>query len=129
MASFPTPNYKSFLADADLSSYENCFVKIGTDEKHVNVCDTKGEQAVGVLMNAPSAAGQIAEVAIFGGGALLKLGGTVTAMQQITPNASSVGIIPDAAGQALMAQALDDGVSGDKIAVNITFGEAHAAEA
>ena len=128
MASYPDPKIKAFLANADLSSYKFCFVKIETDEQHINVCGTKGEQSVGILMNAPDAAGKIAEVAIPGGGALLKLGGTVSAMEQIITSASATGIVPDAAGQAIMAQALDDGVLGDVIAVNVVFAESYNAE-
>lgn len=54
----------TFLAAADLSSYQYCFVKLSADNT-VNVCGA-GEQAIGILQNKPSAAGKEARVRVFG---------------------------------------------------------------
>ena len=51
-------------AAADLSSYQYCFVKLTADNT-VNVCGD-GEQALGVLQNKPTVAGQAARVRVMG---------------------------------------------------------------
>lgn len=54
----------TFLAAADLSTYQYRFVKI-TANNTVNVCGNT-EQAIGILQNAPTAAGQAARVRVLG---------------------------------------------------------------
>jgi len=54
----------SLLAAGDLSSYQYRFVKLSADNT-VDVCGN-GEQAIGVLQNKPTAAGQAARVRVFG---------------------------------------------------------------
>jgi len=51
-------------AAADLSSYQYCFVKLTADNT-VNVCGD-GEQALGILQNKPTVAGQAARVRVMG---------------------------------------------------------------
>lgn len=54
----------SFIAAADLSNYQYRFVKLTADNT-VNICGA-GEQAIGVLQNKPTGAGQAARVRVFG---------------------------------------------------------------
>ena len=54
----------SLLAETDLSSYQYRFVKLTADNT-VNVCGLD-EQAIGILQNKPSVAGQAARVRVFG---------------------------------------------------------------
>lgn len=54
----------SLLAAADLSTYQYRFMKLTADNT-VNVCGA-GEQAIGVLQNKPTGAGQAARVRVFG---------------------------------------------------------------
>jgi hypothetical protein len=54
----------TLLAAGDLSTYQYRFVKLSADNT-VTVCGN-GEQAIGILQNKPSAAGQAARVRVFG---------------------------------------------------------------
>lgn len=54
----------SLKAAGDLSAYQYCFVKLSADNT-VDVCGAD-EQAIGVLQNKPSVAGQAARVRVFG---------------------------------------------------------------
>ena len=79
-------------------------------------------------MNAP-ALGEPAEVALIGGGALLKLDEAVIAGQYITSSTASQGEKVDAAGEHCAAIADEAGADGDVIAVQVTGFSAVAAEA
>jgi hypothetical protein len=54
----------SLKAAGDISAYQYCFVKLTADNT-VNVCGD-GEQAIGVLQNKPTVAGQAARVRVMG---------------------------------------------------------------
>ena len=54
----------SLLANTDLSAYQYHFVKLTADNT-VDICGA-GEQAIGILQNKPSVAGQAARVRVFG---------------------------------------------------------------
>lgn len=54
----------SLLAAADLSGYQYRFMKLTADNT-VNVCGA-GEQAIGVLQNKPTGAGQAARIRVLG---------------------------------------------------------------
>jgi hypothetical protein len=56
---------KSFLAAGDLSSYQYYLMKVSADNT-VNVCAATTDKPVGILQNKPTAAGQPAEVMVFG---------------------------------------------------------------
>lgn len=127
MASSRAPIYKSFLADADLSSYQYCFVKIGTDEQHVAL-GTANSKVIGILMNKPTS-GQAAEVAMPGGGGKLKISETVTAGQYLTSTSVGQGEVADTSGEHVGAYAQDDGVVSDVIAVDVVVFEAASSDA
>lgn len=92
MATSSTLNIYAFKANADLSAKQFHFVKVDATGKLVTLCGL-GEAGCGVLQNAPKN-GEVAEVAIFGGGAKVKCAGIIPA------NAS---IASDANGQAIVA--------------------------
>lgn len=125
MASFPKPNICSFVANADLSAHQYCFVKLVTDSapggaQSVDVQSTKAGKVIGILMNAP-VLGQFAEVAMIGGGAKLKLDGTVHVQDKLIANTTTGnGIANDASNQWVGAQSLQEGVVGDVIPVMVT---------
>ena len=128
MASYSTPRIKTFLAEGDLSAKQYFFVGIGSNEKQIAVCSGSGAKSIGILMNKPSAAGQAAEVAIVGGGALLKLAGSVTAMKYLCTDANGKGLVASSAGDHVGAFAMDDGVSGDLMAVEVVCMEAQGSD-
>lgn len=129
MSSYSNPRIKAFLVDADLSSYQYRFVKIGTDEKHIALCGANGK-AIGVLMSKDcSAAEDTAEVALIGGGALLKINETVAAGKYLTSTSAGLGEVADAAGEHVAAYAMDDGVQNDVIGVELVCFQAQATDA
>lgn len=120
------PNIQAFKASALIAQYT--FVKFGADEKTVAPC-LANERAIGIVQNAPAAAGDVAEVAIFGGGAYLKLGAAVALGQIIKSQADGEGQKAGAAGEWCAAVAHQGGVTGDVINVFVTPVIAAAAEA
>lgn len=116
---------KTFAAGADLSAAQYYFVKLSSGL--VVLCDTAGEEALGVLQNAPTAAGKAAEVLVFGR-SKVKAGGTITAGAPIktstagkalaavlgTVNTSDTGASSDAVvGSNVMGKSLEVASSAD----------------
>ena len=129
MSSYSTPRMKTFLVDADHSSYQYRFVKIGTDEKHIAIAGANGK-SIGIQMSSDcDTAEDAAEVALIGGGALLKINETVTAGQYLTSTSTGLGEVADAAGEHVGAIAMDDGVQNDVIAVEVVCFEAYNSDA
>ncbi len=127
MASCHAPNIKGYLAAEDLSAKQYYFVKLSTDDKHVALCGAN-ERAIGVLMNAPES-GQGAEVALIGGGALLKINETVTIGKLLTSTSGGLGEVSDAAGEWSAALALEGGSANDVISVMVIAMQAVASDA
>lgn len=121
MASHSDPRILSFKAGADLSAKQYRFVKFGADDEHVVAASVASEVVLGVLQSAPTAE-QVAEVALNGGGAKLKLAGTVTRGAYIRNDANGDGIAA-VAGEKYGALAMASGVSGDVIPVEVILGE------
>lgn len=82
------PKVLALVAGADLSAKQYCFVKFGADASKVVLCGA-GQKAIGVLMNAP-ALGQVAEIAILGGGAKVKSAGTIAFGASISSDANGL---------------------------------------
>ncbi len=114
MSSHVQPEIKVFTSNSDLSAKQFHFVKLASG---TNVAQAAaGEKAIGVVMNKP-AANQEAEVALLGGGALVKLAGPITAGQSIKSNVNGAGVVAASTGDWCPAIALESGVSGDVISV------------
>ena len=81
-------------ANADLSTKQWYFVKMTTTNKRVGLASVDGEAVLGVLVNKPSAAGQAAEVVMFG---MVKIiaGETITAGDKIKTDASGKAGVVD----------------------------------
>lgn len=119
MSSYSHPRLRSFKANGDMSAHQYSFVKLVTDNATVDFAGA-GDHCIGILMNAPKAAGERAEVALPGGGALLKLGtGGTNLMEFLKPTTNGVGIKGSADNDMCYALAMDSGVSGDIIAVEV----------
>jgi hypothetical protein len=125
--SYIEPKIYTFTAGADLSSYKNRFVKFGADYETVAICGAN-ERAIGVLMNAPES-GERAEVAVIGGGAKLEIDEAVALGKLITSKALGLGEVADAGGEWCAAIAMQDGVQGDVISVNLIGMQAQASDA
>ena len=60
-------------------------VKIGADNKHVIECTAKTDKHIGIALNDASAAEDNVEVALPGGGAKAKAGGSISAGDLLAP--------------------------------------------
>lgn len=117
MPSFNQPVIHSFFAGEDLSSQQYKFVKFGSDEKTVLKATVAGAKSVGILMNKPKS-GEAAEVALPGGGAKLKVAGTVALLDYIAGDANALGVAAVATNH-VGAQAYEAGVANDVINVHV----------
>ena len=113
MSSYVQPKIKVFKAEADLSAKQFCFVKFGSGNDKIVACGD-AEKAIGVLMSKDVKSGDDAEVALIGGGALLKVAGAVALGDSLKSDANGLG----ATGLGWTpAIALDSGVANDIISV------------
>ena len=117
MASYLKPEITTLLAGADLSAKGFHFAKFGADADHLVASSVSGEKGEGILMNAPSAAEEPAELA-YAGGAKLKIAATIAAGGEIMSNASGQGVVATT-GLYVRAIAMEAGVSGDIIGVKL----------
>lgn len=99
--SFVQPVMKTFTAGEDLSAKQYTFVKFGSNNESIVGCSVADEKSIGILMNAP-ASGELAEVALPGGGAKLKARGVI---------ARGAYISTTNAGQGKAAAVLDGAVA------------------
>lgn len=106
-------------------------VKIGSDRKHVAVVSTgRTDKSIGICQTKDIDAAELSlEVAINGGGAKALLGGTVSAGDELGVNNSGQLIKVATANDRRVAIAMEDGVSGDIIAVEVCLGKSPEAQA
>lgn len=101
---------RSYNAAADLSAKTGYAMALSTT---VNVPTVQGQDCIGVLLNAPSAANQQASIGMLGVYPV-KLGGTVTALDPLACD-STGKLIRWRPGDTRIGKALESGVSGDEI--------------
>lgn len=126
MATYSTPRILSILSDYDFSSKQYYFCKFGSADTIVTLCGS-GEEAIGIVMNTPTS-GQMAEVALPGGGALLKLGGSATCGKYLASMSTGKGEYVQAAGNHIGARAMATGTTNDIIPVEVVCAEAYNQE-
>jgi hypothetical protein len=107
-------------ASSNLSAkqYYSVVLSQVSGEKSVTVAST--QTAIGILNNAP-VSGDLAAV-IVAGGAKAKIAGTVSAGNFLKSDSSATLIAVTTDKDRYCAQALQDGVSGDIIEVNVVSG-------
>ena len=114
MSSYVQPEMKVFVSNSDFSSKQFHFAKLASG---TNIAQAAaGEKAIGVVMNKP-AINDDAEVALLGGGALVKLAGPITAGQSIKSDVNGAGVVASTNGDWCPAIALESGVAGDVVSV------------
>ena len=109
---------RSLIAGEDLSSSQFKFVTLESDGQ-VDLADAAGEKCFGVLENDP-AAGAEATVVV-SGQTRITCGGTVAAGAQLQTDASGDAITA-AAGDVVMGYAMEAGVDGQVIAMELIQG-------
>lgn len=117
MSSHSEPRILGFKAETDLSAKQFHAVKFDSSDKLIEAA--AATQGFGILMSV-SPLGSAAEVAINGGGAKAKLAGNVTRGASITAN-SAGAFLTATAGQRATAVAMESGVTGDVIAVEVVI--------
>jgi len=125
MASHSEARTRTFKADGAITQYT--VVKYGTDAQHVAQAGAN-DKCRGIAMTAAAAAEDKVEVALPGGGALLKISETVTGGQRLTSDASGLGEVVDAADEAVCGRAENGGVANDVIPVEVMDHDATGAE-
>lgn len=119
MASYLEPKVLTFKATAAIGQYS--VVKGGADNEHVSVSAAGAtDKSVGIAMSAATVADQFTEVAVMGGGAKLKLAGTVAFGDKVTSNASGLGVVA-ASNDHVVGVAMEAGVSGDIIQIVVAL--------
>ena len=126
MGSFQTPNIVSFRAAAAIAKGKA--VKIGADAQHVAVASANTDRCMGLLQTATTAAEDVAEVAVPGGGAQGLLGEAVSAGNDLCADSNGALVKVNAEGDQIIARANEDGASGDLIDVTVYYATAHAAQ-
>ena len=126
MASTTEPRIYTFLSDGAIAKGKA--VKMGTDKAHVAIGAANTNRCVGLIQNDVTAAEQHAEVALQGGGAKGLLGETVAAGDDLVSHTDGTLVKPNAAGDAIVARAMEAGVVNQLIAVEVYYGSAHAAQ-
>lgn len=110
----------SIPANADLSTKQYFFVKVtnssGTGRAALAGA---GERVLGVLQNKPSAAGDAASVAAKKGGITkVYAGGSITAGNEVTPDASGEAVVAGT-GDIVAGVALNSAVDGDVVEIQL----------
>lgn len=101
-------------AGGDLSAGQYKFVTLASDGQ-VDLTASAGGAALGVLQNAPAAAGEPAQVAI-AGRVKVTAGGTITAGDKVQSDASGDALLA-ATGDHVLGYAAESAVDGDVFAV------------
>lgn len=115
MSSYTQPKIKTFIAEGSLVGKEFHFVKLGTNGEKVMIA-AAGEKAIGVLMTKDVADKQACEVALLGGGALLKVSGNVSTGDSVKSDINGQGVV-GVAGDFCPAIIMENGVIGDIVPV------------
>lgn len=114
MASSLEPKIIAYKAAAAMAAY--VAVKKGATEDYVAICSAASDKVLGIVQNAPDAADALAEVCR-DGGCKAKVGGSVVDGDLLTADASGFLVATTSNAEKVIAQAMEDGSSGDVIAV------------
>lgn len=110
---------RTFEAGGDLSADQFKFVSLAADGQ-VDVTASAGGNAIGVLLNNPSAAGYAATVVV-SGDVMVKAGGTITAGDQIQSSATGEALLA-ATGDVVLGYARESAVDGQLMRIEFITG-------
>jgi hypothetical protein len=126
MAQSSTPRIVAFIADASITKGKAVKVASGYSNGHVRVAAANTDRCIGIIQNTPEASGQVAEVALQGGGAKGLLGEACSAGEDLVAHTDGTLVKANAEGDEIIARAVEGGASGDLIAVEVIHMTAHA---
>ncbi len=132
MASAFKPNVRTYIARGTVPPYS--FVKLDSTApsttKNPGVVSCTSGASHGISQNDASVtSGQEVEVALPGGGALLKVGGSVSLGNTLMPTTAGVGIVTTTAGDHVGARAYEAGATNDIIGVHVVQFEKYNGDA
>jgi hypothetical protein len=126
MSASSNPRIYSFLVDGSIAKGKA--VKIGTDKNHVAVGAANTDRCIGIAQVLADTAEDTIEVALPGGGAKGLLGESVSAGNDLCSHTDGSLVKVNAEGDQIIARAMQDGASGDLIAVEVYLATAHASQ-
>lgn len=109
---------RTFIAGEDLSSSQFKFVTLESDGQ-VDLADSAGENCMGVVINDPASGGEA--TVVVAGKTVVTAGGTIAAGASIATDASGDAVTAST-GNIVMGYALEAGVDGQVIAVELIQG-------
>lgn len=126
MSSHSEPRIYAYLGDAAIAKGKA--VKLGTDRKHVALGAANTNRCIGVAQNTTTAAEEVVEVALQGGGAKGLLGETVAAGDDLVSHTDGTLVKPNAEGDQIIARAMEGGDANQLIAIEVYYATAHASQ-
>ncbi len=122
MSSHAEPRTLTFLTDTATVA-KGSVVKAGSDNKHVAKSAAATSLNIGLAQNATTSVGDKIEVALPGGGgkALLGIGGAAFG-DLLTSDSSGTLVVTTTPGDRYIAMAMEAGVIGDLISVEVVAG-------
>lgn len=122
MASHSQPRILSFKASGAIALGQAVKL-VSADKETVEACSANTDAAIGIAQGdieaVDATAGIRIEVALPGGGAKAKAGEAITAGKFLVPAADGELEQTNASGDRVIAMAMEDGVEGDVIAVEV----------
>lgn len=128
MASHSEPRILSFQATGSISKGKAVKVSSGQTSGQVTIGAANTDRCIGLAQSVASGSGSLVEVALPGGGAKGLLGETVSPGEDLVSHTDGSLVKPNASGDQIIARALEAGVSGDLVAVEVYLAPALASQ-
>lgn len=120
MASTRQPAVRAFKAAAAIARGKA--VKKGADDDHVQVCSAATDKSLGLVNFASTAAEDVIEICVPGGGAVALAGGTIEQGDLLAPDSNGALVATTTENDRVIAMAMEDAVSGDLFDVEVLAG-------
>lgn len=111
MSATSQPRISAFKATAAIAKGK--VVKAGADDQHLAVCSAATDKAIGVVQSDATAAEDIIEVALNGGGAKGLAGGVIAVGDLLASDGNGAMVATTSANDRVIGIAMQAAVSGD----------------
>lgn len=123
-----TPRIASFIADSSVARGKAVKVASGYTAGHVALGAANTDRCLGIAWDEAIASGSVLEVALQGGGAMGLLGETVSPGEDLVSHTDGTLVKPNASADQVIARAVEGGVAGDLVAVEVVIFPALASQ-
>lgn len=120
MAAILAPRIQAWKSDAALAKGK--VVKSGSDTKHMAVSAASTDLHLGIVQNVATAAEDVIEVAVPGGGAVALANEAISVGQKLTSHTNGK-VKPAASGDSIIAVAQESAVEDDLFPVIVMYGK------